>query len=192
VKVPDIGVAAGTPRTMSPTLLQGCPPRSAEEIVLGTSTLQQVGKRVGEWGTASSGGHPRRFHIVGRAVFPNFGQGSFTPTDLGQGAETTAAALAVQVRAADVGRGFEFVLVRFDRGVNGRWRPPGSGGCCVPSAPACSSPPAGDWPAAEQHHRLRAHRHGSRGPRRPAGRARARGPIAAHRGLWPRNVLRVE
>ena len=30
---------------------------------------------------------------MGRAVFPNFGQGSFTPTDLGEGAETTAAGL---------------------------------------------------------------------------------------------------
>jgi predicted lysophospholipase L1 biosynthesis ABC-type transport system permease subunit len=31
--------------------------------------------------------------IVGRAVFPRLGQGSFTPTDLGEGAATTNAAL---------------------------------------------------------------------------------------------------
>jgi hypothetical protein len=30
---------------------------------------------------------------VGRAVFPNFGQGGFTPTDLGQGAQMTAPVL---------------------------------------------------------------------------------------------------
>jgi hypothetical protein len=116
--VPDIGLAAGRGRVLSPTLLEGRQPRSADEIVLGTSTLQQAGKRVGQWVKASSGGRLQRFHIVGRAVFPDFGQGSFTPTDLGQGAETTVGTLAAQVRAADVGRGFEFVLVRFDRGAD--------------------------------------------------------------------------
>ena len=116
--VPAIGVAAGRGPELSPTLLEGHPPRAGDEIVLGTSTLQQAGKRVGQWVTAVSGSGRRRFHIVGRAVFPNFGQGSFTPTDLGQGAETTAGALASQVSSADVGPGFEFVLVRFKPGLD--------------------------------------------------------------------------
>jgi hypothetical protein len=77
--------------------------------------LQEAGKRVGQWITAVSDGHPRRFHVVGRAVFPHFGQGSFTPTDLGQGAEVTTAALASQVSSA-AGPGYEFVLVTFKQG----------------------------------------------------------------------------
>ena len=44
-----------------------------------------------------------------RAVFPDIGGGSFTPTDLGQGAETTADLLNSQA-------GFDFVLVSFTPG----------------------------------------------------------------------------
>jgi len=49
-------------------------------------------------------------------VFPDFGQGSFTPTDLGLGAETTAAIL--QGQASFTGRGphYDFVLLRFAPG----------------------------------------------------------------------------
>ena len=47
-----------------------------------------------------------------RAVFPNIGGGSFTPTDLGQGAETTAGLLNSQA-------GVDFVLVSFNPGP--RW-----------------------------------------------------------------------
>ena len=54
--------------------------------------------------------------IVGRAVFPNFGQGSFTPTDLGEGAVVTAATLEPQATAAAGGRGYNFVLLRFAPG----------------------------------------------------------------------------
>ena len=42
--------------------------------------------------------------ITGSAVFPYFGQGSFTPTDAGEGAETTAAVLA-PAAAAESGPG---------------------------------------------------------------------------------------
>ena len=53
--------------------------------------------------------------IVGQAVFPYFGQGSFTPTDLGEGALVTASLLEPQSSAAN-GAGYNFVLLRFDRG----------------------------------------------------------------------------
>jgi hypothetical protein len=53
--------------------------------------------------------------IVGQAVFPYFGQGSFTPTDLGEGALVTASMLEPQASAAN-GAGYNFVLVRFDHG----------------------------------------------------------------------------
>jgi hypothetical protein len=101
---------------LSPTLLQGRPPRTVHEIVLGTSTLSRLRLRVGEPVTVSIGGRRFRDRIVGRAVFPNFGQGGLTPTDLGEGAETTAAVVQPMV-AASGGRGFEFVLLRFRPGV---------------------------------------------------------------------------
>jgi hypothetical protein len=53
---------------------------------------------------------------VGRAVFPNFGQGGFTPTDLGEGAVTTAAGLGQQAAPAGGPAGYEFALLRFARG----------------------------------------------------------------------------
>jgi hypothetical protein len=81
--------------------------------VLGTSTLRQIGRHVGQWVTVTVAGHPVRQRIVGRAVFPNFGQASFTPTDLGQGAQTTAAVLKLPPY---VPPGYEFTLLSFRPG----------------------------------------------------------------------------
>ena len=68
--------------------------------------------------TVTVNGRPLRARIVGRAVFPNFGQGSFTPTDLGKGAETTAACSSSRQAARScrpVPR-YNFVLIRFTPG----------------------------------------------------------------------------
>jgi putative ABC transport system permease protein len=110
--IPAIGLIAGKGPLLSPTLLQGRPPRTGSEIVLGTSTLRQIGRHVGQTVTVTVNGHPLRQRIVGRAVFPNFGQGRFTPTDLGQGAQTTAAVLQNEQAPP----GFEFVLLSFAPG----------------------------------------------------------------------------
>jgi hypothetical protein len=102
---------------MSPTVLDGRPPRTAGEIVLGTSVLRQFGLRVGQRVTVStpSGQHPML--ITGSAVFPYFGQGSFTPTDVGEGAETTAPVLAPQAAASNGGQaGYNFALMSFAPG----------------------------------------------------------------------------
>ena len=109
--IPAIGLAAGKGPPLSPTLLQGRPPRTGDEIALGTATLRQIGRHVGQTVTMTVGGRPLRERIVGRVVFPNFGQGSFTPTDLGQGAQTTAAVLR-----PGAAPGFDFVLLRFTPG----------------------------------------------------------------------------
>jgi hypothetical protein len=113
--VPAIGLIAGKGPLLSPTLLQGHPPRTDSEIVLGTSTLRQIGRHVGQSVTVTVSGRQRREQIVGRAVFPNIGGGSFTPTDLGQGAETTTALLDPQA-AANQSPGFDFVLLSFTPG----------------------------------------------------------------------------
>jgi hypothetical protein len=109
--IPAVGLTAGQGPLLSPTVLEGRPPRTGSEIVLGTSTLRQIGRHVGQLVTITVNGHPLHERIVGRAVFPDIGGGSFTPTDLGQGAETTAALLNSQT-----GSGFDFVLLSFTPG----------------------------------------------------------------------------
>ena len=114
--IPAIGLAPGRGPLTPPTLLAGRPPRSRNEIVLGTSVLRQARTGIGQSVAVTAGG--RRAEpatIVGRAVFPYFGQGSFTPTDLGDGAEVTAAMLAPQSSAAN-GGGYNFILLRFAPG----------------------------------------------------------------------------
>jgi FtsX-like permease family len=108
--VPAIGLTPGQGPLLSPTLLEGHQPRNDHEIVLGTSTLRQIGRHVGDQVTVTVNGHRVGERIVGRAVFPNFGQGGFTPTDLGQGALTSIRLLPESVGP---GQGFGFVLVRF-------------------------------------------------------------------------------
>lgn len=110
--IPAVGLTAGQGPLLSPTVLQGHPPRTGSEIVLGTSTLRQIRRHVGQSVTVIVNGHPLRARIVGRAVFPDIGGGSFTPTDLGQGAETTADLLNSQAGSP----GFDFVLVSFTPG----------------------------------------------------------------------------
>ena len=108
--VPAIGLTPGQGPLLSPTLLQGHQPRNDHEIVLGTATLRQIGRLVGEQVTVTVNGHRVRERIVGRAVFPNFGRGGFTPTDLGQGALTSTRLLA---ESATPSRNFNFILVSF-------------------------------------------------------------------------------
>jgi putative ABC transport system permease protein len=113
--VPAIGLAPGRGPLTSPTLLAGHAPQSEQDIVLGSSVLRTLGLHVGQSVPITSGGHPQLARIVGRAVFPYFGEGSFTPTDIGEGAEGTAALLEPQAAAAS-GSGYNFVLVRFAPG----------------------------------------------------------------------------
>ena len=114
--VPAIGLTPGRGPLISPTLLAGHPPRTGREIVLGSSTLGDLGLHVGQEVPVSVNGRQIRDRIVGQAVFPNFGQGSFTPTDLGEGAETTAAVLGPQAAPPGERPGFQVVLLRFAHG----------------------------------------------------------------------------
>lgn len=114
--VPAIALAPGRGPLISPTLLAGRPARTSHEIVLGTSTLRSLGLRVGQQTTVTINGQRMRDRIVGQAVFPDFGQGSFTPTDLGEGAEITVTALGPHAVPTGQPGGSEFVLLRFTRG----------------------------------------------------------------------------
>jgi len=105
--VPGIALAPGRGAEAWPTLLEGRAPTAPDEIVLGTKTLRAAHLRVGA--QAKVGAQVMR--VVGRAVFPFFGQGSFTPTDLAEGA-------AVIDAAPDPG-GFNFVLLTLRPGADG-------------------------------------------------------------------------
>jgi len=109
--VPAIGIAGGRGAVANPALLDGRPPRSAHEIVLGTSVLRRIGRHLGQSVPVTINGRRRLARIVGRAVFPDFGQGSFTPTDLGEGAEMVASVFAPPGRPQ-----YNFVLLRFSPG----------------------------------------------------------------------------
>ncbi len=113
--VPAIGLAPGRGPLMPPTLLAGRSPRSPRQIVLGTSVLRLVGRDLSQTVPVAAGRGKESAVIVGQAVFPYFGQGSFTPTDLGEGALVAASLLEPQSSAAN-GAGYNFVLLRFDHG----------------------------------------------------------------------------
>ena len=83
------------------TLLAGRAPSAPDEIALGAQTLRAIHRQVGQTvqvavnRTSTSG--PVTVHtmrIVGVAVFPSFGRGSFAPTDLGTGAIVSASVLS--------------------------------------------------------------------------------------------------
>jgi hypothetical protein len=113
--IPAIGLAPGRGRLLTPTILAGHAP-AAGQIVLGTSTMRTAGVALGQYLNVSASGQPQRVQVAGRAVFPYFGQGSFTPTDLGQGALVPASLLAAQASSAAGEPGYNFVLVSFRPG----------------------------------------------------------------------------
>src|SRR5271165_6405793 len=83
------------------TLLSGRAPSAPDEIALGAQTLRAIHRQVGQTvqvavnRTSTSGPvMVQTMRIVGEAVFPSFGRGSFTPTDLGTGAIVSASVLS--------------------------------------------------------------------------------------------------
>ena len=110
-QVAAIAVDVGRGPLLFPTLLEGHPPFHHDEIVLGTKTLRRTGRHVGDLVPVTINGRQQNMRVVGRAVFPAFGQGGFTPTDLGEGAAVQVADL-VPTSGAGSG-GYNFVVVRF-------------------------------------------------------------------------------
>jgi ABC-type antimicrobial peptide transport system permease subunit len=121
--VPTIGLSPPAGPVIAPTVVTGRAAESAHEIMLGTKTLDHLHRRVGQTVSVqfqvmcctSTGAHSppaREMRIVGRSVFPFFGEGSFTPTGLGVGAQVTNP----PVVANDPNRVANFVLVRVAAG----------------------------------------------------------------------------
>jgi ABC-type lipoprotein release transport system permease subunit len=86
---PAVGIDSLT-GSLFPTLLEGRAPARDDEIALGTRTLRRARRSVGDTIAIDSAGQKLKMRIVGRAVFPKLGAGSFNPTNLGEGAATTA------------------------------------------------------------------------------------------------------
>lgn len=76
--------------SVSAAVLEGRGPRQADEIVLGTVTLDAVGADVGDVVQVSVGRETAPMRVVGRAVFPSIGDAG----QLGRGARLTYAGLA--------------------------------------------------------------------------------------------------
>lgn len=85
--------AISTDGPVVPAIVEGRRPESSNEVVLGASTLERTGRGIGDRVTLSLGGEDRSMQVVGRAVFPAMGRGSFPSTGLGEGVLTTGGAL---------------------------------------------------------------------------------------------------
>lgn len=113
LQIPAVGIDP-LKGSVFPTLIEGRAPRASDEIVLGTSTLRSIGRTVGETVMVRVGGRTGPMRIVGRAVFPFFGRGSFTPTGLGEGAATVGSAFPpLQFPGGPTGPSYNFYLIRF-------------------------------------------------------------------------------
>jgi ABC-type lipoprotein release transport system permease subunit len=111
--VPGVALVAKPDTRVAPTVVAGRSAGGPDEIALGSKTLAALHRRVGDFVTAAlpqpgpNAPPAKRLRIVGRAVFPFLGEGSFTPTGLGVGAEVTEDALGGHGQAP-----INFVLIR--------------------------------------------------------------------------------
>jgi ABC-type lipoprotein release transport system permease subunit len=101
--IPAIGLAEGRGPISWPTIVEGRAPRGSDELVLGSKTLSSIHASVGDTVKVRDDDGTRSMRVVGRAVFPLFGQGSFTSTGLGVG--------AAMLNSAPADEGFNFFLV---------------------------------------------------------------------------------
>jgi hypothetical protein len=95
------------------TMLDGGPPASRSQIVLGAQTLRRLGKQVGDFVSAqpAPGARPARMRIVGEAIFPSFGVGIGTPTGLGDGAAVFAPLIAPNTTGGCSKDCYDFYLI---------------------------------------------------------------------------------
>jgi len=84
----SVPVLGGTPgAALSPPILSGHGFNASNEVVLGTATLAQLHKKVGDTvEVASAGGPTTNLHIVGTATMPTIGLGGTTHLEMGSGA----------------------------------------------------------------------------------------------------------
>ncbi len=107
--VPTVGIDPLV-GSIFPTIVHGRAPRGLGEVALGATTMRQLDVRIGDSVVLSSQGRRHTLRVVGQVVLPSLGRGSFTPTDLGEGAVTVARLVA----QPPAGPGsYNFVLLRY-------------------------------------------------------------------------------
>lgn len=72
-RVDVLGMAQEQGATLGPTVLEGRLPRRPNEVLLGTSTLEHGGLRLGDIAVLRLGNVASGLRVVGRGVFPEFG-----------------------------------------------------------------------------------------------------------------------
>jgi putative ABC transport system permease protein len=104
-----------------PPLLDGRPPRTAGEIVLGSSTLRQIGRHVGQTVRLWTPAGATTMRVVGRMIVPSVGD--ILTNDLGQGAWVSDScfrrfnAEAARLRLANAPPFYQLFAVRYAPGV---------------------------------------------------------------------------
>lgn len=112
--VPTVGIDT-LQGDLYPTIVTGRKPTGPGEVALGASTMRSLHKGIGDKVTVVAQGRPHTLTVVGEVVLPALGRGSFTPTDLGQGAVTAASVAA----GPPAGPGqYNFVLLRYAPGAD--------------------------------------------------------------------------
>lgn len=71
---------------LAPVIVDGRAPSGADELALGSQTMEVLGVDIGDQVVADGGVGERSLEIVGQAVFPKLSQGSFNVLGLGTGA----------------------------------------------------------------------------------------------------------
>jgi len=90
------------------SLTDGRPPQSADEIVLGASTLRATGRSIGDTIDVVTPKDTRKMTIVGLATFPPIGSARFGSLSLGDGAATIASVVPI----ADPSGAYSGLLIR--------------------------------------------------------------------------------
>lgn len=112
--VPIVGVDA-IKGSLFPTIVAGRRPENPREIALGAVTMRELRKSIGDSVSLEARGRTYRLKVVGKVVLPSFGRGSFTPTDLGQGAAVTGDLVAQMPAGRD---NYNFVLLGYAPGAD--------------------------------------------------------------------------
>ena len=114
--VPTVGIDSLMGRDVFPPIVRGHRPEGPGQIALGAKTLRLLSVDLGDRVTLRAPQRPARsLRVVGQVVLPAFGRGSFTPTDLGEGAVTAADLVPQRYQPP---HSYNFVLIRYGAGVD--------------------------------------------------------------------------
>jgi ABC-type lipoprotein release transport system permease subunit len=109
-RVDVLGLEQNQGATVAPTVLEGRLPKRPNEMMLGTSTLEKAGLHIGDIAVLRLGNIATGLRVVGRGVFPEFGDTG----RLGNGVFLTYAGLKKLLPEAQQ----NVFLVRFQKGID--------------------------------------------------------------------------